>query len=133
MTETPRSSRAALRLAGAMAVMGTLHFALPRPFDALIPRRLPGSPRTWTHVSGAAELACAAALAVPRTRRAGGLATAALMVGVFPANVKMAYDWRNKPLPLKAGAYGRLPLQAPMIAWALKVARDAGRARGAAD
>ncbi|WP_018653144.1 DoxX family protein [Actinomadura flavalba] len=119
------SSRAARGLATAMAAMGTLHFAYPRPFDRLIPRSLPGSPRTWTHLSGVAELACAAAVAHPRTRRVGGLATAALMVGVFPGNVKMAYDWRHKPLPLRAGAYGRLPLQIPMIAFALKVARDA--------
>ncbi|GAA4600520.1 hypothetical protein GCM10023195_00080 [Actinoallomurus liliacearum] len=44
-----------------------------RPYDAIIPSRLPGSPRAWTYTSGLAELACAAAIAVPRTRRAGAL------------------------------------------------------------
>ncbi|MFC0042391.1 hypothetical protein [Actinomadura rayongensis] len=122
MTDSPR---AALSLAGVLATTGTLHLAVPRPYDALIPRGLPGSPRAWTYASGVAELACAAALAVPRTRRLGGYATAALMAAVFPANVKMARDWRTKPLPLRAGAYARLPLQAPLIAWALKAARSA--------
>ncbi|QKW38898.1 hypothetical protein HUT06_36765 [Actinomadura sp. NAK00032] len=119
------SSPASRRLAVLMAGMGTLHMVAPKPFDALIPERLPGGARTWTYLSGAAELGCAAAIAVPRTRKAGALATAALMAAVFPANVKMARDWRRRPLPLRAAAYGRLPLQAPLIAWALHVARRA--------
>ncbi|GAA2163117.1 DoxX family protein [Actinomadura napierensis] len=120
------SSRATRRLVALMAGMGAAHMIAPRPFDAIIPKGLPGSPRTWTYLSGAAELACAAAVAYPRTRRAGALATAGLMAAVFPANVKMAHDWRDKPLPLRAAAYGRLPFQAPLIAWAVHVSRKAG-------
>ena len=60
-----------------------------------------------------------------RTRRAGALAAAGLFAAVFPANVKMAYDWRHRPAPLKALAYGRLPGQVPLIAWALHTARTA--------
>jgi uncharacterized membrane protein len=119
------SSRATRRLVALMAGMGAAHLIAPRPFDAIIPKRLPGRPRTWTYLSGAAELACAAAVAHPRTRRAGALATAGLMAAVFPANVKMAHDWRDKPLPLRAAAYGRLPFQAPLIAWAVHVSRNA--------
>ncbi|WP_202124334.1 DoxX family protein [Actinomadura physcomitrii] len=119
------SSRATRRLAGLMAGMGAAHLIAPKPFDAIVPERLPGSARTWTYLSGVAELACAAAVALPRTRRAGALATAGLMAAVFPANVKMAYDWRDKPLPLRAAAYGRLPFQAPLIGWALYVASKA--------
>ncbi|MFI6518727.1 hypothetical protein ACIBF1_24440 [Spirillospora sp. NPDC050679] len=119
------STRPARRLATMLGAMGTLHFLVPRPFDAIVPEQIPGSARTWTYVSGAAELTLAAAVALPRTRRKGALAAAALFVAVFPANVKMAYDWRRRPLPLRAAAYGRLPFQAPLIAWALKVARSA--------
>lgn len=37
--------------------MGVLHFVKPKPFDALIPTRLPGGgPRLWTFASGVAEL-----------------------------------------------------------------------------
>ena len=111
-------------LAGLLAVMGVAHFVIPRPFEAIVPRPL-GDPKPWVQASGAAELACAAALALPRTRRAGGLAAAALFVAVFPANVKMAVDWSDRSVTEQAIAYGRLPLQIPLVLWALKVRRDA--------
>ncbi|MFI6874682.1 hypothetical protein ACIBL6_14690 [Streptomyces sp. NPDC050400] len=111
-------------LARVMGGMGALHFLVPAPFDAIVPRGLPGPARAYTYASGAAELVVAAALASPRTRRAGGLAAAALIAAVFPANVQMAYDWRNRSTPLKAIAYGRLPLQIPLAAWALLAARQ---------
>lgn len=113
----------ALGLAALLATSGTLHFVKPRPFDRIVPRSLPGSQRTWTYVSGAAELAVAAAIVHPRTRRLGGLAAAALFVGVFPANVKMAADWRRGTPTQRAIAFGRLPLQVPLVLWARRVAR----------
>ncbi|SFD57105.1 Uncharacterized membrane protein [Actinopolyspora alba] len=114
-------------LAGSLTLTGALHFLLPRPFDSIVPRRLPGSPRGWTYLSGAAELGCAAAVAHPRTRRAGASATTALFAAVFPANVKMALDYRNRSIPLRFVAYARLPLQLPLIQWALRVRRNTGR------
>lgn len=119
--------RSARLLAGLLATAGTAHFVAPGFFDRIVPRALPGSARTWTHVSGAAELAVAAGLALPRTRRTGGLLAAGLFTAVFPANVQMARDWRDRPAPYRAVAYGRLPLQVPLVLWALKVARDADR------
>ncbi|MGW0874595.1 DoxX family protein [Streptomyces sp. NPDC002740] len=125
----PRSERSPLLLAGLLATAGIAHFAVPRPFDATVPRALPGSPRAWTHASGVAELVLAAGVALPRTRKAAALATAALFVGVFPANVKMAWDWRHRPTPLKAAAVARLPLQVPLVLWARNVAGNAGTAK----
>jgi uncharacterized membrane protein len=116
----PSSPRA---LAGLLTVTGTTHFVAPKAYDVIIPRSLPGSRRGYTYVSGLAELGIAAALARPRTRRLGGLAAAALFVAVFPANVRMALDWRRRPLPLRAAAYARLPLQIPLITWALRASR----------
>ncbi|MCY1140435.1 hypothetical protein OWR29_20755 [Actinoplanes sp. Pm04-4] len=113
----------AAALAGMLATMGVLHFAVPRPFDSIVPRSLPGRRRTWTYLSGAAELACAAAIAHPRTRRAGALAAAGLFVGVFPANIKMAVDARRATPVRQAIAFGRLPLQVPLVLWARRVAR----------
>ncbi|MEU7470176.1 DoxX family protein [Streptomyces sp. NPDC044984] len=120
-----RSERSPLLLAGLLAAAGTAHFAAPRWFDHTVPCSLPGSPRTWTCASGAVELALAAGLALPRTRRAAALAAAAFFVGVFPANVKMAVDWRHRPAPQKAAALGRLPLQVPLVLWARGVAKGA--------
>ncbi|HYZ08531.1 MAG: hypothetical protein M3291_10585 [Actinomycetota bacterium] len=111
-------------LAGMLAATGVLHFAAPEQFDAIVPRALPGSRRCWTYLSGAAELGVAAAVAAARTRRCGGLAAAALFVGVFPANVQMALAWRDRPLPYRAAAWVRLPLQVPLVAWALRASRD---------
>ena len=118
-------SRSALALAALLGFAGVTHFTKPKYYDRIVPRSLPGSPRTWTYVSGAAELALAAAVAAPKTRRLGGLLTAGFFVAVFPANVKMALDFRGKSPKAKALAYGRLPLQIPLVAWAWKVAKHA--------
>lgn len=119
------ASRSAYGLALLLAAAGGTHFAAPQVYDPIVPRGLPGRPRTWTYLSGVAELAVAAAVAHPRTRRAGGLFAAALFAAVFPANVKMAQDWRRRRPAYRAAAYARLPMQAPLIWWALRVARQA--------
>ncbi|MBW3648726.1 MAG: hypothetical protein KY440_13325 [Actinobacteria bacterium] len=98
-----------------------LHFARPEPYDGLIPPFLP-NPRAWTYASGAAELACAAAVSLPRTRRVGGLATAALLVAVFPANIYLAVEPGDVP---RWAALARLPLQVPLVLWAVQVAHAA--------
>lgn len=95
----------------------------PEPFDSIVPEALPGSARAYTLASGVAELAIAGMLAVPATRRAGGVAAAALFVAVFPANVQMARDWWPQGAARRAISLGRLPLQGVLIAQALQVAR----------
>ncbi|WP_067813104.1 DoxX family protein [Nocardia inohanensis] len=126
-TITPPGRGRALLLAAGMLGAGATHFAAPKFYDALIPPELPGEPRTYTYVSGAAELGIGALIAVPRTRRLGARLAMLLLIIVFPGNVQMARDWltSNRPLPLKAGALLRLPLQIPMITTARKVARAA--------
>jgi uncharacterized membrane protein len=127
MTSNSRARRptAAAGLVVLLTSSGVLHFAVPAPFDAIVPEQLPGAARTWTHLSGAAELVTAALIAAPRTRRFGGLLAALLFVAVFPANVKMAIDWSNRPAWMRALAYGRLPLQIPLVLWAALVSRRA--------
>jgi uncharacterized membrane protein len=127
MTSNSRASRstAAAGLAVLLISTGVLHFATPAPFETIVPEQLPGAARTWTHLSGAAELATAALIAIPRTRRLGGLLAALLFVAVFPANVKMAIDWSDRPIWMRVLAYGRLPLQIPLVMWALLVYRRA--------
>ena len=116
-------ARSALALAALLGLAGATHFTRPKYYDAIVPRALPGTPRQWTYASGAAELALATAVAAPRTRKLGAVAAAAFFVAVFPANVKMALDHRSKSPKARALAYGRLPLQIPLIAWAWNVAK----------
>jgi uncharacterized membrane protein len=80
-------------------VLGVLHFVRPRPFERIVPKPLPRK-RELVYASGVAELACAAGLLHPRTRRPAGLASAVLLAALFPANVQMALDLnRTGPRP----------------------------------
>jgi uncharacterized membrane protein len=126
--DTLRRHGPAVALAALLGTSGALHLRRPGIFRPLIPRAL-GDPDPWVLGSGLAELACAAALVAPPTRRIGGWASAALLVAVFPGNVTMAVrsrpdarGWAGKPVV----AWGRLPLQVPLVAWAWAVARRAG-------
>lgn len=113
-------------LAALLAAAGASHFAAPAIYDAMIPEALPGPPRRWTIGAAVAELGVAAAIVTPPTRRLGALAAAGLFVGVLPANVKMAIDARKSDsAAYRAGTILRLPLQAPLIAWAWRVRREA--------
>ena len=125
MTERRKANRAAVLSGAALTGMGVLHLVKPEPFDALIPEQLPGTARQWSIGSGYAELATAALLLVPATRRIGGAVSAALFVGVWPGNMKMAWDSRNASGSRKAIALGRLPLQIPLIVRAVKIAKNA--------
>ncbi len=99
---------------------GAWHFTSPRGFESIVPRFL-GSPAFWVRLSGVGELACAVGLLVPKSRRAAGWASAGLFVVVFPANIVMAvHAWHGDGS--RVIAYGRLPLQIPLVLWALYIA-----------
>lgn len=134
---TESSSRLDLPLAGLAALFlgsGTLHLVRPQVFEPIVPPQLPDA-RKVVEVSGVAEIVCGLGLLHPKTRRIAGLASAALLVGVFPANVQMSVDAgkraNRKRTPKSAGFFAgtvaRLPLQWPMI----KVALRAGKGTGA--
>ncbi|MFE6843960.1 hypothetical protein [Streptomyces sp. NPDC057686] len=121
----PRTPSSPVLLAGLLATAGVAHAVVPKQFDATVPSSLPGTPRQWTYASGVAELALAAGVAHPRTRRVAALAAAAFFVGVFPANVKMAVDARRRSPAVRAVTIARLPLQVPLVLWARNVSRGA--------
>ncbi|MFC8525965.1 hypothetical protein [Nocardia sp. NPDC057227] len=119
-------NRTARRLALLLGGVGVLHFVAPAPFDTVIPKQLPGSPRLYTLGSGVAELAIAGALLRPGTRKLGARLAELLFVAVYPANIQMAVDWvrdEQLPKPLKAVALARLPLQLPMVLAARRIYR----------
>jgi uncharacterized membrane protein len=121
-------TRRALSLSAFLGAAGAMHFVVPKFYDAMIPEPLPGSPRTWTYGSGVTEIVVADAVLVPRTRRFGGLAAALMFAAWLPGNIKMALDaQRSDSAAFRAGTLLRLPLQLPLISWALKVRRGASR------
>jgi uncharacterized membrane protein len=114
-----------------MVIAGTTHFVAPTAYERIVPRWA-GNPRRVVMVSGAAEIACGLLLSCRRSGRLGGWLTAALLVAVFPANVQMALDagTERQAIPdmpvgrFRAIALCRLPLQLPLIGWAVRVARS---------
>lgn len=120
ITKSSRGAKTGVWLIG----MGALHFAAPKPFDTIVPAELPGSPRAYTYGSGVAEIAVGGLLVAPKTRRVGALAAIALYLGVLPANVNMVRLWKDKPLPMRAAAVARLPMQIPMITQAWKIYKE---------
>jgi uncharacterized membrane protein len=98
---------------------GIGHFIFPGPLDSIVPPVLPGDPRIYTYLSGVAEIAIGLSLLSPLTMRPfgrplrlwGAYAALALLIAVYPANVYMAIDWSNRPMPEPLFAYARLPFQ----------------------
>jgi uncharacterized membrane protein len=115
----------AYRMGGMLIMMGIGHFAVPAPFDSIVPAELPGAARTYTYASGVAEVAIGLSLLAPRTRRIGALAAIALFVAVFPANVNTVRIAWDRGWLVRLGTIARLPFQIPMITNALKIHRNA--------
>ena len=113
-----RSARIGMALA--MVFAGVSHWLMPEPFVQHLPPWVPAR-ETLVLLTGFVEVLLGAALFLrPPWRRWAGLALAAYLVGVFPANVYVAVagvDVEGQP----GGWYAwlRLPLQLLFIAWAL--------------
>lgn len=117
-------SRSSKLLVGILATSGAVHLVRPEVYEPLMPRWVPAH-REVILASGVAELACALGLALPRTRRPAGWASAALLVGVWPGNLQMALDSnRSSSTAFKLAAWGRMPLQVPLIRAAVSAARS---------
>jgi uncharacterized membrane protein len=108
-------------LAAFYLLAGTMHFVKPRAYEAIVPGALPAK-REIVYASGVAELAGAAGVLHPRTRRAAGWWLIATLLAIFPANVNMAVNaGRFRAIPPWA-LWARLPVQALLIAWAHRAA-----------
>lgn len=87
---TSVQSRWRIALAVAMTVAGVSHLLDPVPFVQHLPTWVPGR-EPLVLASGLAEIALGAALLLPQPhRRVAGMALAAFLVAVFPANVYVA-------------------------------------------
>jgi uncharacterized membrane protein len=104
---------------------GVTHFINPAFFDAIVPPWMPFGERFWTIVSGIAEVTIGIGVLRPSTRKRAALAAFVLFIAVYPANLYMAWDWRDRPFADQLISFGRLPFQFLFFAWALSVARGA--------
>lgn len=101
---------------------GIMHFARPGFFNEIVPPWLPPSESFWTYASGLAEIVIGLMLLRPSTRRRGALAAVWLYVLVYPANIYMTWDWRDRPVGDQIVSWVRLPFQFVFIWVALRVA-----------
>lgn len=105
-------------------VAGIAHFLAPEGFVQIVPPWLP-NPLALVYLSGAAEILLGLGVLHPRTRKPAAWGLIALLLAVFPANIYMAtsgvviQDGATGTLdPSPLVRWGRLPLQAVLIAWA---------------
>lgn len=105
-------------LAALYAGVGVVHLVSPDSMLPIVPSVVP-RPREVVLLTGACELAGAAALLVPRLRRLAGAMLALYAVCVFPANVKHAWEGIEiGGLPTTWWYHGpRFALQ-PVLIWA---------------
>jgi uncharacterized membrane protein len=120
-------TRSRLALAAFFSFMGALHFAIPRQFEAIVPKGIPA--KEAVAISGVAEIVGGLAVLHPRTRRLSRWWLLALLVSVFPANVHMAVSPEQiKGLDLKKvprwALWARLPLQPLAMLWVWGATRD---------
>jgi uncharacterized membrane protein len=115
-------------VAALFAFTGTMHFVRPRFFEAIVPPAIESQKKEVVAISGVAEVAGAALVLVPASRRLGRWWLLALLVAVFPANVHMAVspeqirglDMRKFP---RWALWARLPLQPLAMLWVWHVTR----------
>lgn len=119
----PRSHRRKeiLRVVLAISIItvGLIHFAKPAPFVKIMPPQLP-YPLELVYISGFFEILGGIGLLIPLVSVAAAWGLIALFIAVFPANINMTInDIELEGIPHNPVLYwGRLPLQAVLIAWA---------------
>jgi uncharacterized membrane protein len=103
---------------GAFLVSGTFHLIAPDQFMPLLPDWTP-YPLVLVYLSGIAELL--AAIGLIAKLRWAPIFTSLVLLAVWPANWWVAIEaTNNAEIATAVIAWLRLPLQLPLIYWALK-------------
>jgi uncharacterized membrane protein len=118
---TPKSTKEKLRiiLAICIIVVGVMHFVVSDSFVKIVPDYLPYH-LGLVYVSGFFEILGGIGILVPPVSQAAAWGLLILFIAVFPANINMAVNAIDLPhIPDSSLLrWGRLPLQAVLIAWA---------------
>jgi uncharacterized membrane protein len=122
-------NRSRLGLAAFFTFMGTMHFVARRSFEAIVPTSLEAHKREAVAVSGVAEIAGAAMVLHPASRRLGRWWLLGLLISVFPANIHMAVNPEQiRGLDLdripRWVLWARLPLQPLAMIWVWRATRS---------
>lgn len=128
-TRSRRADIARLTLAPLYLLAGAIHLLRPGLFLQVMPPAIP-HPLAVVMLTGAAEIAGAAGLFVPRTRAAAGVALALYALCVYPANILHAVHDLSTGTGLGwAYHYPRLFAQPFICWWALAAGGVSGRDR----
>ena len=90
---------------------GTMHFVIPRSYQAIVPPPIARWKREVVIVSGVAEIAGGVAVLPERTRKGARWWLLITLAAVYPANIHMAVnskDFERIPAP---ALWARLPFQ----------------------
>ncbi|MCC3281643.1 DoxX family protein [Arthrobacter caoxuetaonis] len=124
-----KQSASAAALAALLSVSAVNHFRSPGFYAQVVPRSLCRDKQgrfgvltrsQWISTSGAAEIAAAAGLLIPATRRAAATGTALMFAAFIAGHVsalERAFGERGSDRERVIHSL-RLPLQLPLIRWA---------------
>ncbi len=105
-------------VAAAFSISGVIHLVHPTTFTRIVPDFFPAK-TALVYASGVAELICAAGLW--RRARWAGIAAAAVLVAIWPANLQMAINAQDgHVVATQIEDWIRFPLQLPLIWFALQ-------------
>lgn len=101
-----------------LIVIGIAHFVRAEQFARIVPPVFPTYPSVY--ISGVFEILGGIGLLIPSVSVTAAWGLIALFIAVFPANIYMAvHNIKLDGVPQSQLLYwGRLPLQAVLIAWA---------------
>jgi len=106
---------------------GTLHFTNASFYLTIMPTILP-YPLALVYLSGAFEILGGIGVLVPACRRVAGYGLIALLIAVFPANIKMFADHIHEGIsPVTVALFLRLPLQIAFIVIVNRLTRSQTR------
>jgi uncharacterized membrane protein len=102
-----------LRIAAASfwVLSGTMHFMIPRQYEAIVPPSIARWKKELVVASGIAEIGGGLAVLPEPTRRGARWWLLATLATVYPANVHMALHPEQFPKIPAAALWARLPVQ----------------------
>jgi uncharacterized membrane protein len=98
-------------------IAGANHFINPAFYESIMPTYLPYH-LPLIYLSGLCEIVFGILLIPDSTRRIAARLIIILLIAIFPANIQMAFNYKNENNPDLWIALVRLPIQILLIFWA---------------